>query len=339
MKRIILTAIVAFAMTANVYAQLVVLESGQTHIGNSLINENTNAFASLNIWSLSNSSGGSITFGNGSNAAITGDGSTGRMLLRATKTFGLYVGSNGAGLSFNDRTNAFKFFYDVQAPSFLTASDARFKSNISSLDGLSRGIIELNPVSYNINFPVSSDSLATKDKADKASESIKNDRIHYGFVAQEVREIFPELVVEDEDGMLSIDYTGFIPLLVEAYKDLSAKVKEQEEAIAALSDMPSPKYSPASISSTYYNKPLLKQNHPNPFNNATTIECYLPQDVTSSFLCVYDLQGKQMLRVDINERGSVHTEIEATSLAPGMYVYSLIADGNEIDSKRMIITD
>lgn len=46
-----------------------------------------------------------------------------------------------------------------------------------------------------------------------------------------------------------------------------------------------------------------------------------------------------MLKVDINERGAVNAEIEASSLAPGMYVYSLIADGIEIDSKRMIITD
>jgi len=30
--------------------------------------------------------------------------------------------------------------------------------------------------------------------------------------------------------------------------------------------------------------------------------------------------------------------IEAAELAPGMYIYSLIADGKEVDSKRMIVT-
>ena len=31
--------------------------------------------------------------------------------------------------------------------------------------------------------------------------------------------------------------------------------------------------------------------------------------------------------------------IEAAELAPGMYIYSLIADGKEVDSKRMIVTE
>lgn len=120
---------------------------------------------------------------------------------------------------------------------------------------------------------------------------------------------------------------------------MSEKVREQEETIMALLNPASPSYMPASINSLSDSKPLLKQNRPNPFNNVTTIECYLPQDVKSSYLCIYDLQGKQMLKVDINERGAVNAEIVASSLAPGMYIYSLIADGNEIDSKRMIITD
>jgi len=31
--------------------------------------------------------------------------------------------------------------------------------------------------------------------------------------------------------------------------------------------------------------------------------------------------------------------IEASEFTPGMYIYSLIADGKEIDSKRMIVTE
>lgn len=339
MKRFILASIVALGMMTSVNAQLIVLENGQTQLGNSLANSDLNPKATLNIWEISRKYGGSISFGKGTDAMIRGDGATGSLGLTAKTSFVLGVGNNVSAVTFTTSSKTFKYSFDIQAPSFLTTSDVRFKTNISSLDGLSKGIIDLNPVSYNLNFPVITDSLAAKDKANKAIESINDDRIHYGFVAQEVREIFPELVVEDEDGMLSIDYTGFIPLLVEAYKELSEKVKEQEETIMALINPASPSYMPASINSLSDNKPLLKQNRPNPFNYVTTIECYLPQDVKSSYLCIYDLQGKQMLKVDINERGAVNAEIEASSLAPGMYIYSLIADGNEIDSKRMIITD
>lgn len=45
-----------------------------------------------------------------------------------------------------------------------------------------------------------------------------------GFVAQEVQQLFPELVQQDTDGYLYIDYVGLIPVLVEP-------VKEQQEQI------------------------------------------------------------------------------------------------------------
>lgn len=208
MKRVILTAIVAFVMTANVDAQLVVLESGQTQLGNTLANADADPGATLNIWEISRKYGGSISFGKGTDSMIRGDGATGALGLKAKTSFVLGVGNNVSAVTFTTSSKTFKYSFDIQAPSFLTTSDARFKTNVSSLDGLSKGIIDLNPVRYNLNLPVISDSLATKDKANRAGESINDDRIHYGFVAQEVREIFPELVVEDEEGMLSIDYIG-----------------------------------------------------------------------------------------------------------------------------------
>lgn len=96
---------------------------------------------------------------------------------------------------------------------------------------------------------------------------------------------------------------------------------------------------PASIASLSNDMALLRQNHPNPFNSSTTIECSLPQNVSSAFLYIYDMQGKQINRIEVRERGTVLTQVKASSLTPGMYIYSLIADGKEIDSKRMIVTD
>lgn len=46
-----------------------------------------------------------------------------------------------------------------------------------------------------------------------------------------------------------------------------------------------------------------------------------------------------MKRIDISERGSISCALDASALQPGMYIYALIADGTEIDSKRMILTD
>ncbi|MBD2704882.1 tail fiber domain-containing protein [Spirosoma sp. BT702] len=52
-----------------------------------------------------------------------------------------------------------------------------------------------------------------------------------GFVAQEVQPIFPELVRTDDNGFLSVDYTGFVPHLVEAVKTLKAKDDELVETL------------------------------------------------------------------------------------------------------------
>lgn len=64
-----------------------------------------------------------------------------------------------------------------------------------------------------------------------------DDRLNFGFIAQEVREIFPELVHEiapnssnsNESPLLGISYYGFIPLLLEGLRELSHKLSELEK--------------------------------------------------------------------------------------------------------------
>lgn len=53
MKRFILTSIVALGMMTSVNAQLIVLESGQTQLGNTLANADADPGATLNIWEIS----------------------------------------------------------------------------------------------------------------------------------------------------------------------------------------------------------------------------------------------------------------------------------------------
>jgi len=55
-----------------------------------------------------------------------------------------------------------------------------------------------------------------------------------GFIAQELKEVFPDLVNEGADGYYSINYTGLIPLLVEAVKELNQKNQALEERVGKL---------------------------------------------------------------------------------------------------------
>ncbi len=227
----------------------------------------------------------------------------------------------------------FRFYTDVQAKGVLLTSDARLKHDVEGIEGLSSSLAALNPVSFKYNGASADAAQAKKASAEGAQA---DERTRYGFIAQEVKEIFPDLVVEDEDGYLSIDYIGFIPMLVSAVKDLRAEVEELRNPAAE-----APVHAPgnAGIEEAAVVKPSLSQNKPNPFSAATRIDCTLPESVADASLCVYDLQGKQVLRLNVEGRGATSVSIDGSSLQPGMYIYALIADGVEIDTKRMILTD
>lgn len=337
MKRIFLSLVATLSLVSGVSAQLVVLEDGRTVIGNMPINKISNTGASLNLWDLSKDKGGSIAFGENDGAIIAGDGESGELILKVQENFGIAASDKLIMLYLNG-SKCIRFGWPVQSSSFLTQSDSRLKTNVSSIDNIHLQLANVNPVSYNLCYPVENDTIVL-GAVPKTTEFITEDRTRYGFIAQEVQEIFPNLVVEGEDGYLSIDYIGFIPVLVDAYKELTVKLAEQEELITELLGHISPNYKPASVSSFYDGQIVLKQNKPNPFNTITTIDCEIPESVGNAFICIYDIQGHQLSRLNLHDRGNVSVSIEASTLNPGIYIYSLIADGTEIDSKRMIITD
>ncbi|MCR5064844.1 MAG: T9SS type A sorting domain-containing protein, partial [Bacteroidales bacterium] len=81
----------------------------------------------------------------------------------------------------------------------------------------------------------------------------------------------------------------------------------------------------------------LGQNRPNPFGTTTDIEVSVPENVQSAFVYVYDLQGKEVQQVDITGRGKQTVQLNAAELTDGMYLYSLIADGQVVETRRMIV--
>jgi len=55
-----------------------------------------------------------------------------------------------------------------------------------------------------------------------------------GVIAQEVQAVLPEVVKEDENGMLSVGYGNMVALLVEAVKELRAEVEKLKRENARL---------------------------------------------------------------------------------------------------------
>ncbi|MET7256916.1 tail fiber domain-containing protein [Dyadobacter fermentans] len=100
----------------------------------------------------------------------------------------------------------------VYANEFFTTSDKNLKSDLKRIGNSLSKLKMLN--GYNYHW---------KDK--------KNDKsLQTGLVAQEVEVYFPNLVSTKEDGYKAVNYTGLIPHLIEAVKELDKKTEE----IAAL---------------------------------------------------------------------------------------------------------
>ena len=104
---------------------------------------------------------------------------------------------------------------NLQCVSVNQTSDARYKKNIENIGDALEDINKLNPVSY---------LLLNQESADKKS---------YGFIAQELKEIFPEVVVEpsNDNELYGINYTSIIPLLTKSIQELTKKIELQQNEI------------------------------------------------------------------------------------------------------------
>ena len=82
----------------------------------------------------------------------------------------------------------------------------------------------------------------------------------------------------------------------------------------------------------------LYQNEPNPFTERTVIRVDVAESVVAANLYIYNMNGEQLTEYPITNRGATSITIDGGSLNAGMYLYALIADGQVIDTKRMILT-
>lgn len=118
---------------------------------------------------------------------------------------GVAIGSNSV-----PPDNGLHVQSEVQAAAYYYTSDIRQKENIKPLENSLDGILKLNGISYTL-----------KTNGEKS----------LGFSAQEVREIFPDAVKENSEGMLSINGSALIAPLVEAVKEQNARIDTLEREL------------------------------------------------------------------------------------------------------------
>ncbi len=236
----------------------------------------------------------------------------------------------GVGIGTNNPQEKLHINGNVLANNFLVNSDKNYKENVAAIEGALEAISQIEGVSYSFKKEFSQKNF--------------DDGKQLGFIAQNVKEVLPELVHEDSEGYLSVNYTGLIPVLTQALKEQNTKVSSLEERLAKVEALLSKEdaslkgSNKREVTSIAMVSSELLQNKPNPFTESTEIEFTIAEKANSAILYVYDLQGKQVREYSITEKGNTSVTLKAGSLQPGMYLYSLIVDGNEVDTKRMILT-
>lgn len=256
--------------------------------------------------------------------------------------------------------------------SFINASDRKFKKNIKGFKSLEK-VMQLKPKMYNL-------------KVEEFKQMGFSNKTQYGFIAQELQEVFPNLVsentniVEDnehsnsgekittKEQYLGVHYVELIPILTKAIQEQQAIIEEQQSENQTL------KSELANIKSNYKNLEIelqqlkdlvyqisdkfsnhrentgnsqqilelnaishLNQNIPNPFDQTTIIDYFIPKTAQSAQLQITNLRG-QVIQTRTLNVGKGQVTLHQKDLADGTYAYSLIIDGKVIDTKQMILT-
>jgi hypothetical protein len=95
----------------------------------------------------------------------------------------------------------------------VVSSDARLKSNIVSLGSTIARLLLIDGKTYTMK---------------------KDGKQKIGVLAQDIQKVFPELVSEDDNEMLAVNYQGLVPVLINALKEQDDKISRLEVLVEKL---------------------------------------------------------------------------------------------------------
>lgn len=267
-------------------------------------------------------------------------------VLGATNLGGNTVIWNGALSVWGDINGSGSFNY---------ASDQLFKTNVDSIHFVLNTIKQLKPKTfyfdttnvYGMNF---------------------SQRKQYGFVAQDVEQILPELVTSitkpaDMDSLgnivhqsvtfKSLNYNAFIAIMMQGIKEQGRAIDSLSHQVSQLTSIVNScckenhdngnhngNHSPESYQSNVElndaQSIVLEQNRPNPFSEKTSINYSLPDNTVKAEMLFYNAQGKLIQSTELTQKGKGTLNVFASDLSSGIYTYTLVVDGKIIETKKMV---
>jgi len=159
----------------------------------------------------------------------------------------------------------------------------------------------------------SGDTIAKSPELYAMQQQIEK-KIHYGLSADQMEAVFSELVYETEDGEKAINYMELVPVLVQAINELNFKISVLQGG--------------AMMAKATTGIESVDENN---------LSVNIPSNVRKSSLYLYTLSGRKVLSREITVRGNQIIGIDETGLDNGIYLYSVIADGKILQTRKIII--
>lgn len=131
----------------------------------------------------------------------------GTYVYRSPNVALLSSNSNNGGVYLYDdaglgvRNKASTAWSAVYASNFVNSSSKAVKHDIKEIDIISSKLYQLRPVSFIYN----------DDKSNKTQ---------FGLIAEDVKKLYPEVVIEMSDDQIGIDYTKLIPIMIKEIQNL-----------------------------------------------------------------------------------------------------------------------
>jgi hypothetical protein len=157
--------------------------------------------------------------GNPGTVTISGQGSDSNVNIEllAKGTGGITIGTTvaqGAGLTVNGQ---------AWGTSFTPTSDERLKKNIQTLGDALERIGKLRGVSFDWRMP--------EEREIGQGLTLPTDEHQIGVIAQEVEQVFPEVVGIGNNRVKNVNYNALVAPLIEAVKEQQREIKAQQHEI------------------------------------------------------------------------------------------------------------
>ncbi len=251
----------------------------------------------------------------------------------------LYLAKGGGSITVGDVATVSAKLHvagDVRCFNLFTNSDRRYKTGINTLESALDKVLAMRGTSYDF----AADQLPEGYTAGK----------QVGFIAQEMQTVMPELVKTDDAGMMSVNYIGVIPVIVEAFKEQNEAIEEKETRIAVLEVQNNElkaqnqelqdrlarieaalgiaaterQAAPAAVTATI---------SPNPTAGIVTVSLNNTASAKSVTVKVLDSTGREI--ASRSAAGTSSVQFDLSQFPAGVYVAQVVADGKMVSANKV----